>query len=64
MARKWMIRHISRKTSMGTPFPMLGEGVSRGSMEWLGKNWQRPDEGYMGVRGGGREFLHSRFIAG
>jgi GH15 family glucan-1,4-alpha-glucosidase len=29
---------------------------------WLGKNWQRPDEGIWEVRGGAREFLHSRFM--
>jgi GH15 family glucan-1,4-alpha-glucosidase len=31
-------------------------------LEWLGKNWQRPDEGIWEVRGGAREFLHSRFM--
>jgi GH15 family glucan-1,4-alpha-glucosidase len=31
-------------------------------LEWLGKNWQRPDEGIWEVRGGGREFLHSRLM--
>ncbi len=31
-------------------------------LEWLGKNWQRPDEGIWEVRGGPREFLHSRVI--
>jgi GH15 family glucan-1,4-alpha-glucosidase len=29
---------------------------------WLGKNWQRPDEGIWEVRGGPREFLHSRLM--
>jgi GH15 family glucan-1,4-alpha-glucosidase len=29
---------------------------------WLGKNWQRPDEGIWEVRGGAREFLHSRLM--
>jgi GH15 family glucan-1,4-alpha-glucosidase len=29
---------------------------------WLGQNWQRPDEGIWEVRGGGREFLHSRVM--
>jgi GH15 family glucan-1,4-alpha-glucosidase len=29
---------------------------------WLGNNWQRPDEGIWEVRGGAREFLHSRFM--
>jgi GH15 family glucan-1,4-alpha-glucosidase len=31
-------------------------------LEWLGKNWQRPDEGIWEVRGGPREFLHSRMM--
>jgi len=36
-------------------------GVQR-TMEWLGNNWQRPDEGIWEVRGGRREFLHSRVM--
>jgi GH15 family glucan-1,4-alpha-glucosidase len=31
-------------------------------LEWLGKNWRRPDEGIWEVRGGPREFLHSRVM--
>jgi GH15 family glucan-1,4-alpha-glucosidase len=31
-------------------------------LEWLGKNWQRPDEGIWEVRGGRKEFLHSRVM--
>jgi GH15 family glucan-1,4-alpha-glucosidase len=31
-------------------------------LDWLGKNWQRPDEGIWEVRGGPREFLHSRLM--
>jgi GH15 family glucan-1,4-alpha-glucosidase len=31
-------------------------------LEWLGNNWQRPDEGIWEVRGGPREFLHSRVM--
>jgi GH15 family glucan-1,4-alpha-glucosidase len=31
-------------------------------LEWLGKNWQRADEGIWEVRGGPREFLHSRMM--
>jgi len=31
-------------------------------LEWLGKNWHRPDEGIWEVRGGPREFLHSRVM--
>jgi GH15 family glucan-1,4-alpha-glucosidase len=32
------------------------------NLAWLGKNWQRPDEGIWEVRGGAREFLHSRLM--
>jgi GH15 family glucan-1,4-alpha-glucosidase len=31
-------------------------------LEWLGKNWRRPDEGIWEVRGGRKEFLHSRLM--
>jgi GH15 family glucan-1,4-alpha-glucosidase len=31
-------------------------------LDWLRKNWQRPDEGIWEVRGGAREFLHSRLM--
>jgi GH15 family glucan-1,4-alpha-glucosidase len=31
-------------------------------LDWLGKNWQRADEGIWEVRGGAREFLHSRLM--
>ncbi len=31
-------------------------------LEWLGKNWQRSDEGIWEIRGGAREFLHSRLM--
>ena len=31
-------------------------------LSWLQKNWQRPDEGIWEVRGGAREFLHSRLM--
>jgi GH15 family glucan-1,4-alpha-glucosidase len=32
------------------------------NLEWLSKNWQRPDEGIWEVRGGRRVFLHSRLM--
>lgn len=31
-------------------------------LDWLRHNWQRPDEGIWEVRGGPREFLHSRMM--
>lgn len=46
-----------------------GEAISHAGWQnvqrmlaWLGNNWQRPDEGIWEVRGGPREFLHSRFL--
>jgi GH15 family glucan-1,4-alpha-glucosidase len=32
------------------------------SMNWLADNWQQPDEGIWEVRGGRRNFLHSRLM--
>src|SRR6201997_1208833 len=37
------------------------QGVQR-TLQWLSNNWQRPDEGIWEVRGGPREFLHSRLM--
>jgi GH15 family glucan-1,4-alpha-glucosidase len=31
-------------------------------LDWLGRNWRRPDEGIWEVRGGRKEFLHSRLM--
>ncbi|MFZ0663120.1 MAG: glycoside hydrolase family 15 protein [Acidobacteriaceae bacterium] len=46
-----------------------GDGISHDGwqglqhiLEWLAKNWKRPDEGIWEVRGGRREFLHSRLM--
>lgn len=38
------------------------EGVRR-ILEWLEKNWKRPDDGIWEVRGGEKEFLHSRLMS-
>src|SRR5258708_19594500 len=37
------------------------QGVHR-LLEWLRNNWRRPGEGIWEVRGGPREFLHSRVM--
>lgn len=37
------------------------KGLAR-ILEWLAKNWQRPDAGIWEVRGGPKEFLHSRVM--
>jgi GH15 family glucan-1,4-alpha-glucosidase len=46
-----------------------GDGISHDGwqsiqriLNWLARNWQRPDEGIWEVRGGPREFLHSRLM--
>jgi GH15 family glucan-1,4-alpha-glucosidase len=46
-----------------------GDGISHDGwknlqriLAWLAENWQRPDEGIWEVRGGAREFLHSRLM--
>jgi len=46
-----------------------GDGISHDGWQnlqrilaWLAKNWKRPDEGIWEVRGGAREFLHSRLM--
>ena len=46
-----------------------GHGISHAGwqnvhriLEWLGKNWRRPDEGIWEVRSGPKEFLHSRVM--
>jgi len=46
-----------------------GDGISHEDwlsvhriLDWLSKNWKRPDEGIWEVRGGRRDFLHSRLM--
>jgi GH15 family glucan-1,4-alpha-glucosidase len=46
-----------------------GDGIShdgwqnlRRILNWLAENWRRPDEGIWEVRGGAKEFLHSRLM--
>jgi GH15 family glucan-1,4-alpha-glucosidase len=46
-----------------------GEGISHDGwlsmkrmLEWLAKNWNRPDDGIWEVRGGRQNFLHSRLM--
>jgi GH15 family glucan-1,4-alpha-glucosidase len=57
-----MMDSVYLANKYGDPISYAGwRGVQR-ILEWLGKNWQRPDEGIWEVRGGAREFLHSRLM--
>ena len=57
-----MMDSIYLANKYGDPITHAGWQDVRRILEWLGKNWQRPDEGIWEVRGGAREFLHSRFM--
>jgi GH15 family glucan-1,4-alpha-glucosidase len=46
----------------GDPISYAGWQEVQRILEWLSKNWQRPDEGIWEVRGGAKEFLHSRVM--
>jgi GH15 family glucan-1,4-alpha-glucosidase len=57
-----MMDSIYLANKYGDPISYAGwQGVQR-ILEWLSKNWHRPDEGIWEVRGGPREFLHSRLM--
>jgi GH15 family glucan-1,4-alpha-glucosidase len=57
-----MMDSIYLANKYGDPISYEGwQGVQR-ILEWLGKNWRRPDEGIWEVRGGAKEFLHSRVM--
>ena len=57
-----MMDAIYLANKYGDPISYAGwQGVQR-ILDWLGKNWHRPDEGIWEVRGGAREFLHSRVM--
>src|SRR5246500_4905410 len=57
-----MMDSIYLANKYGDPISHAGWQEVRRILEWLGKNWQRPDEGIWEVRGGAREFLHSRLM--
>jgi GH15 family glucan-1,4-alpha-glucosidase len=57
-----MMDSIYLANKYGDPISYAGWGEVQQMLEWLGKNWQRPDEGIWEVRGGAREFLHSRLM--
>jgi GH15 family glucan-1,4-alpha-glucosidase len=57
-----MMDSIYLANKYGDPISNAGWQEVLRVLEWLGKNWQRPDEGIWEVRGGAREFLHSRLM--
>jgi len=57
-----MMDAIYLANKYGDPISTAGWQDVQRILEWLGKNWQRPDEGIWEVRGGPREFLHSRMM--
>jgi GH15 family glucan-1,4-alpha-glucosidase len=57
-----MMDSIYLANKYGDPISYAGWQDVQRILAWLGKNWQRPDEGIWEVRGGGREFLHSRLM--
>ena len=57
-----MMDSIYLANKYGDPISYAGWQDVQRILEWLGKNWQRPDEGIWEVRGGAKEFLHSRVM--
>ena len=58
-----MMDSIYLANKYGDPITYAGWQDVQRVLEWLSKNWQRPDEGIWEVRGGAREFLHSRLMS-
>lgn len=54
---------IYLESKYGTPISHREWLDVRRILAWLAVNWQRPDEGIWEVRGGPREFLHSRLMS-
>jgi GH15 family glucan-1,4-alpha-glucosidase len=57
-----MMDSIYLANKYGDPISNAGWQEILDMLEWLAKNWRRPDEGIWEVRGGPREFLHSRLM--
>jgi len=57
-----MMDSIYLASKYGDPISYASWGEVQRILAWLAKNWQRADEGIWEVRGGAREFLHSRFM--
>jgi len=57
-----MMDSIYLANKYGDPISYAGWQDVQRVLEWLTKNWQRSDEGIWEVRGGAKEFLHSRLM--
>jgi len=57
-----MMDSIYLANKYGDPISYAGWQDVQRILAWLTENWQRPDDGIWEVRGGPREFLHSRLM--
>jgi len=57
-----MMDSIYLANKYGDPISYGGWKDVQRMLDWLSKNWQRADEGIWEVRGGGKQFLHSRMM--
>ena len=57
-----MMDSIYLANKYGDPISYGGWKDVQRMLDWLGKNWQRADEGIWEVRGGAKQFLHSRMM--
>ncbi len=57
-----MMDSIYLANKYGAPISHAGWQDVQRILAWLKKNWKRADEGIWEVRGGAREFLHSRLM--
>jgi GH15 family glucan-1,4-alpha-glucosidase len=57
-----MMDSIYLANKYGDPISYAGWRDVQRILDWLGKNWRRPDEGIWEVRGDAKEFLHSRVM--
>src|SRR5438067_12744143 len=57
-----MMDSIYLANNYGDPMSYAGWQEVQRILEWLGKNWQRPDQGIWEVGGGAGEFQHARWM--
>jgi GH15 family glucan-1,4-alpha-glucosidase len=57
-----MMDSIYLANKYGSPISYAGWRDVQRILEWLGKNWRRPDNGIWEIRGKPKEFVHSRVM--